>query len=154
MWGQLRRRDGGGGDGGDGDGGGGDRAGGDGSGDDGGGDGSGGSGGGDSAATVGRLDDEVAQAERAERAEIHAAAAERTCATLRLAADSLQRAKDNLQLERDAALQNAANEHNRLDAQVRPRDRGSDPRADRDLRGQGARVRACRECRDRLDLKH
>ena len=40
--------------------------------------------------------------ERAERAEIqviHAAAAERTCATLRLAADSLQRAKDNLQLE-------------------------------------------------------
>ena len=54
-----------------------------------------------------------AQAERAERAEIHAAAAERTCATLRLAVDSLQRAKDNLQLERDAALQNAANERNR-----------------------------------------
>ena len=54
-----------------------------------------------------------AQAERAERAEIHAAAAERTCATLRLAVDSLQRAKDNLQVERDAALQNAANERNR-----------------------------------------
>ena len=64
------------------------------------------------------------------------------------AADSLQRAKDNLQLERDAALQNAANERNRLDAQVRGRDRGSD----RDLQGQGARVRACRECRDRPDL--